>query len=154
MQQSFPIFRQHCKFLRGADVVEKPKLVLVFQVNCPGCFSYALPIASRLEEKIDVVCIATAFEDFELNTLENLNRLLERGETVGETKKHFAKFALTLKNVAFDELVPNDLSNLSEQVEKEFAALIKESPQYRAINPSVLMAAIAKVFEEHRIDRC
>jgi len=31
--------------------------------------------------------MATAFEDFDKNTLENLQLLLETGEVVGETKK-------------------------------------------------------------------
>ncbi len=79
------------------DVVIKPlNLMLVFQVNCPGCFSHALPLFNELateEEFSDVsfFALSTAFEDFELNTAENTLALLEHGTLVGETKKYMAK---------------------------------------------------------------
>jgi AhpC/TSA family len=65
-------------------------LVEVFQVNCPGCFLYALPQAIDLHHRyadngLAVLGIATAFEDFELNTLENLHKLINHGEVIGET---------------------------------------------------------------------
>jgi hypothetical protein len=65
-------------------------LVEVFQVNCPGCFLYALPQAVDLyrkysEQGLSVLGVATAFEDFDKNNLENLTRLAEHGEVVGET---------------------------------------------------------------------
>jgi len=65
-------------------------LVEVFQVNCPGCFLYALPQAADLHRKyaehgLTVLGVATAFEDFDKNNLENLTRLAENGEVVGET---------------------------------------------------------------------
>jgi thiol-disulfide isomerase/thioredoxin len=73
--------------LRGRVV-----LVEVFQVNCPGCFLYALPEAAELHRKykeagLTVLGVATAFEDFDKNTLENLCRLAERNEVIGETFK-------------------------------------------------------------------
>jgi hypothetical protein len=65
-------------------------LVEVFQVNCPGCFLYSLPQAIDLYQKyseqgLAVLGVATAFEDFDKNNLENLTRLAEHGEVVGET---------------------------------------------------------------------
>lgn len=65
-------------------------LVEVFQVNCPGCFLYALPQAIDLYRKysehgLAVLGVATAFEDFDKNNLKNLIRLAEHGEVVGET---------------------------------------------------------------------
>lgn len=65
-------------------------LVEVFQVNCPGCFLYAIPQAIDLYRKysehgLTVLGVATAFEDFDKNNLENLTRLAEQGEVVGET---------------------------------------------------------------------
>ncbi|MGJ0485898.1 MAG: TlpA family protein disulfide reductase [Methylomicrobium sp.] len=67
-------------------------LVEIFQVNCPGCFLYALPEAVELHRKykdsgLTVLGVATAFEDFDKNTLENLRRLAERNEVIGETFK-------------------------------------------------------------------
>lgn len=65
-------------------------LLEVFQVNCPGCFLYALPQALDLHQRysgkgLTVLGIATAFEDFDKNTLENLLRLVETQEVIGET---------------------------------------------------------------------
>ena len=67
-------------------------LVEVFQVNCPGCFLYALPEAAGIHERchdrgVTVIGVATAFEDFDKNTLDNLRRLSETGYVVGETKR-------------------------------------------------------------------
>ncbi|WP_394753085.1 TlpA disulfide reductase family protein [Crenothrix sp.] len=65
-------------------------LVEVFQVNCPGCFIYSLPQAVDLHQRyhnqgLKVLGVATAFEDYDKNTLENLQKLLLDGETVGAT---------------------------------------------------------------------
>ena len=65
-------------------------LVEVFQVNCPGCFLYALPQAIDLYQRysdhgLSVLGVATAFEDFDKNNLENLTHLIENGNVVGET---------------------------------------------------------------------
>ncbi len=67
-------------------------LIEVFQVNCPGCFLYALPMAIHLHETYQdnglmIIGLATAFEDYDKNTIENLRRLVEEGEVIGETRK-------------------------------------------------------------------
>ncbi len=73
---------------------EKDKIVLleVFQVNCPGCFVHAIPEAINIYNKykddgVRVLGLATAFEDFDKNTLDNLKMLVETGEVVGDTKE-------------------------------------------------------------------
>jgi len=78
---------------------EKDKIVLVevFQVNCPGCFMHAIPEAIEIynkykDEGVRVLGIATAFEDFDKNTLENLKMLVETGEVIGETKKALSQY--------------------------------------------------------------
>ena len=72
---------------------EKDHVVLleVFQVNCPGCFMHAIPEAIQIynkykDEGFRVLGLATAFEDFDKNTLDNLKMLAETGEVIGETK--------------------------------------------------------------------
>ena len=65
-------------------------LVEVFQVNCPGCFLYSIPevidIYRRYRDKgLAVLGLATAFEDFDKNNLDNLQKLVSTGEVVGET---------------------------------------------------------------------
>jgi len=78
---------------------EKDKIILVevFQVNCPGCFMHALPEAINIYNKykddgVRVLGIATAFEDFDKNTLENLKMLAETGEVIGETREALSMY--------------------------------------------------------------
>lgn len=78
---------------------EKDKIVVVevFQVNCPGCFMYGIPEAIELYKKyhsegVSVLGVATAFEDFDKNTLENLELLLKSGEVIGDTKQGLSQY--------------------------------------------------------------
>jgi hypothetical protein len=59
-------------------------------VNCPGCFLYGIPEANEVYNNTDksevrVLGVATAFEDYDKNTLDNLRLLLTKGEVIGET---------------------------------------------------------------------
>jgi len=90
------------KWVQGLPTnVDKQKdnvvLVEVFQVNCPGCFLYGIPQAIDIYQKyskegLTVVGVATAFEDFDKNTLENLELLLTKGEVIGETLKSLGQY--------------------------------------------------------------
>lgn len=78
---------------------EKDHIVLVevFQVNCPGCFLYGVPEAINIYNKyhsegVTVLGLATAFEDFDKNTIENLELLLKTGEVIGETKEGLSQY--------------------------------------------------------------
>jgi peroxiredoxin len=72
-------------------------LVEVFQVNCPGCFLYGIPEAINIYNKfkddgVKVWGVATAFEDFDKNTLDNLKLLLKSGVVIGDTKQGLAQY--------------------------------------------------------------
>ncbi len=72
-------------------------LVEVFQVNCPGCFIYGMPETIDIYKKhgekgLTVLGLATAFEDFDKNNLENLQKLLTTGEVVGETHRALSQY--------------------------------------------------------------
>jgi len=76
-------------------------LLLAFQVNCPGCFIHALPLASVLYDHysgddVTVLALSTVFEDFSLNTAAHTRQLLDEGRLVGETAKHFQSMGLDL----------------------------------------------------------
>ena len=78
---------------------EKDHIVVVevFQVNCPGCFLHGIPETIDVynkyrDEGVTVLGFATAFEDFDKNTLENLELLLKTGEVIGETKKALSQY--------------------------------------------------------------
>src|SRR5829696_9039514 len=72
-------------------------VVEVFQVNCPGCFLYGLPEAINLYRRhqgdpITIFGLATAFEDYDKNTLSNLKLLLSKGEVIGETLRALREY--------------------------------------------------------------
>ena len=104
-------------------------VVEVFQVNCPGCFMYGIPESIEIYNKyksegVSVLGMATAFEDFDKNTLENLHLLLETGETIGETKKMLQTDKIPYKipyPVAMDSLVKQS----GEVTKEKMDSLIK-----------------------------
>jgi len=112
-------------------------VVEVFQVNCPGCFMYGIPESIEIYNKyksdgVSVLGMATAFEDFDKNTLENLQLLLETGEVVGETKKMLQADKIPYKipyPVAMDSLVKQ-----SKEVTKEMmdSLIKKQIPDFDA----------------------
>ena len=104
-------------------------LVEVFQVNCPGCFMYGIPESIEIYDKyksegVSVLGMATAFEDFDKNTLENLQLLLETGEVIGETKKMLQADKIPYKipyPVAMDSLIKQS----GEVTKEKMDSLIK-----------------------------
>ena len=72
-------------------------VVEVFQVNCPGCFLYGLPQVIDLYRRhrgdpIIIFGLATAFEDYDKNTLANLRLLLSTREVIGETLRALREY--------------------------------------------------------------
>lgn len=86
---------QHGKVIHKTFSPKGLNVLFLFQVNCPGCFLYALPLFNRLYKKyatdVGFVAMSTAFEDFELNTENNTHLLQTEGKLVGETEKALAK---------------------------------------------------------------
>lgn len=80
--------------IKGDFGLKDLNLLLVFQVNCPGCFAHAFPLANNVYDKyqsksLNVLGLSTTFEDFEFNDQENTKLLIEEGTFVGETKRFF-----------------------------------------------------------------
>ena len=106
-------------------------LVEVFQVNCPGCFMYGIPEAIEIFNKyksknVSVLGVATAFEDFDKNTLKNLELLVETGKVVGETEKMLGQYGqlngdkITFKipyPIAMDSLIKQSDDVTKEQMD-------------------------------------
>ncbi|GAB4271758.1 MAG: hypothetical protein Kow0065_21240 [Methylomicrobium sp.] len=107
-------------------------LIEVFQINCPGCFLYGLPQAIEMHEKyrdqgLTVFGIATAFEDFDKNTLANLKRLVDTGEVIGETLRVLGHQDLLNDGklhyripfpLAMDRLIERQTGNGSDEVDE------------------------------------
>ena len=110
---------------------EKDHVVLleVFQVNCPGCFMNAIPEAISIynkykDEGIRVLGIATAFEDFDKNTLENLKMLAETGEVIGETKNALSMYGKLQDGNKLSYKIPfplgmDNLTKTTEEISQE-----------------------------------
>ncbi len=110
---------------------EKDHVVLVdvFQVNCPGCFMHAIPEAINIynkykDEGVRVLGIATAFEDFDKNTLENLKMLVETGEVIGETKNLLSTHGQLQEGSRLPYKIPfpigmDNLTKITEEINQE-----------------------------------
>ncbi len=104
---------------------EKDRIVLVevFQVNCPGCFMYGIPEAINIYKKyqndgVTVLGVATAFEDFDKNTLENLELLLKTGEVIGDTKDALSQYGkLDGKKLPYKIPFPVAMDSLIKEAE-------------------------------------
>lgn len=122
---------------------EKDHIVLVevFQVNCPGCFLYGIPEAINIYNKyhtegVTVLGVATAFEDFDKNTLENLELLLKTGQVIGDTKEALGQYGKLQDSklpykipfpVAMDSLI-KEAEPISESRIKDF--IYKQIPDF------------------------
>lgn len=107
------------ELLQGQFIINKVNIAFVFQVNCPGCFIYGIPIMNNLyrsfSDHVGFIGIATAFEDFEYNNEVNLKLLLDNGTLVGETKKYYtANYGVSnysdvpIFPTAFDSMVTSE----------------------------------------------
>jgi thiol-disulfide isomerase/thioredoxin len=124
-------------------------LVEVFQVNCPGCFMYGIPEAIEIFNKykskgVSVLGVATAFEDFDKNTLKNLKLLVETGKVVGETEKMLSQHGqldgdkITFKipyPIAMDSLIKQSDDVTKEQmdslIKKQIPDFDSQSENYK-----------------------
>ncbi len=100
---------------------------MVFQVNCPGCFIHGFPLLKEIQthyaDKLSCFALATAFEDFHLNTEENVKLMVNTGELVGETSK--AQEAGMLKWDTTDLSVPVLIDEVASQTELLHPAFIE-----------------------------
>lgn len=113
---------------------EEGKVILieVFQVNCPGCFIHGFPEVIEIynqyqSQPLVVWGLATAFEDFDKNNLENLKTLLRTGEVIGDTLEAMNRSALLNANrleypisfpVSWDQLKKNTEDVSAENIQK------------------------------------
>ena len=142
---------------------QKGKIVIVtvFQVNCPGCFSVGFPeILEALQKFSDEPVIfwglATAFEDFQLNNLENLKKLISHGEVVGETLYTLGSQGILENNrlsytipfpIAWDNIISADPSNASVEAEK---MIERDFPEFKKLPESSQKKIMEQVIDYYR----
>lgn len=131
-------------------------LVMVFQVNCPGCFVGGLPEVLAVHHKfqgqpLKIWGLATAFEDYRFNNLENLKKLAHTGEVVGETLACLQNSGM-LQNgrltfsipfpLAWDRLVKRQGGATPEEIE---AFLARDFPDYQDMPGHTLNAVKTQI---------
>lgn len=97
-------------------------LVEVLQVNCPGCFMYAIPDAIRIHQRygkkgVKVIGLATAFEDYDKNTVENLKLLIDKQQVIGETRIALAQSGQLLNGNTLPYRIPFPIA--ADSIKKE-----------------------------------
>ena len=110
------------EILQGDFELKKLNLLLVFQVNCPGCFSYALPVFNQLFNEfntceVSFLAISTAFEDFDKNTLNNTKELIKSGTLIGETKKFMKTQGLDILPYTLDFPIAMDKMSMDDTID-------------------------------------
>jgi thiol-disulfide isomerase/thioredoxin len=157
------------KWVQGIPIdIDKEKdnvvLVEVFQVNCPGCFLYGIPDAIDIYKKyrddgVKVIGLATAFEDYDKNTLENLELLLTTGEVIGETYSMLSQYGQLRENklpykipfpVAMDSL-KKESGSLSQSRVMDF--IEAQFPDFRSYNEQYKADLIERVKQYLRTKR-
>ena len=142
---------------------QKGKIIIVkvFQVNCPGCFSVGFPeILDALKKFSDKPVVfwglATAFEDFHLNNLENLKKLIRNGEVVGETLYTLGSKGELENNrlsytipfpVAWDNIIPTDPSNASVEASR---MIERDFPEFEKLPESSQRKIMEQVMSYYR----
>lgn len=144
------------KLLQGKFELRKVNVAFVFQVNCPGCFIYGIPIMNEvyrsLRDEAGFIGVATAFEDFQFNNEENLKLLLKNGKLVGETKKYYqanygvAEYPETLEfPTAFDQMTTSDQFVDSELIE-EMCNIVPDFPSFPDTEKEILRGRVKQYY--------
>jgi thiol-disulfide isomerase/thioredoxin len=157
------------------QLVGRVVLIEVFQVNCPGCFLYSLPQAIKLHQKnfdkgLVVLGIATAFEDFDKNTLKNLKLLTKQNKVIGETLRVLSEnnqlidqqlsfhipFPLAMDKITTDkkEITSEEVSLFIEQHSPKFInknKYEKKQIQQKVLNYLQSRLSIAETFKLYNL---
>ena len=121
--------------LKGSFSLSSLNVLFTFQVNCPGCFSHGFPLLeilrSRYGERVNFVALSTAFEDFELNTMDNTRLLVNDGVLVGETRKFFEQHGINLDVKLEYPVLMDKFSAPDEFLQPEVVeAICRTNPNY------------------------
>jgi hypothetical protein len=136
------------RVLQGSFDLRALNLLFVFQVNCPGCFIYGLPLVNKLHWKyrysgLNVLGLSTAFEDFEHNTAANTELLLTEMKLVGATRQALGEFYSQAIDfpIAVDQFTTGAALATSENIE----ALTETIPDFDRLPRSEQAAVRQKV---------
>lgn len=126
--------------LQGNFEKKKVNLAFVFQVNCPGCFAYGIPIVNELHNRyansVGFIGISTAFEDFEFNSEINTNKLLENGEIVGATKSYLESLNLDKypHRISFPTVFDGQMSPEEFLTDENILSICHTNPHFQSLS--------------------
>lgn len=115
-------------------------LMLVFQVNCPGCLIHAFPLLESIAQKysqLNVFALSTAFEDFALNTAENTHKLIKQGELTQASKRYYERLGQKRLPYAINTPVVMDTFMNDAQVNDICQMLIQQFEAAAPLSPQV-----------------
>lgn len=129
----------YSEILQGDFDLKKLNLLLLFQVNCPGCFSYALPVFNKLFSEfnscgVSFLAISTAFEDFDKNTLNNTKELIKNGTLIGETRKFMKTQGIDKLPYSLNFPIAMDKMNIDDTIDLNtiISTVCELNPNYDA----------------------
>ncbi|WP_415912112.1 hypothetical protein [Neptuniibacter sp. QD37_11] len=136
--------------IQGSVVLSERNLMLVFQVNCPGCLSRALPMLSKISEaneQLNCFALSTAFENFNLNNAKTTKALLEQGALTLHSKRYFAQIGQQKLPYKFDLPVVMDWFMPAESAAKLSGSIIDVFDEER------LSEAVKQAIKNHLSQR-
>ena len=138
--------------VQGEFILKDLNLMIVFQVNCPGCIASALPLIQNLYEnssdEIGIVGLSTAFQYYNYNNIEHTRRLLDYGYLVDHSlsfMKQHGHDTLPYK-ITFPILM--DAKMQPEQVEEVAQAILAQHEAYDELSDSEKEAAAIRIMSQ------
>lgn len=121
--------------LQGEFNPQRLNLLFVFQVNCPGCFWYGIPLVNKIllhyQGHMGILGLSTAFEDFEYNNVENTSLLIREKTMVGETKRALAQYGHEKYPESMDFPIAMDaLMDTSYPIDKAAAQIASKNHEF------------------------
>ena len=124
-------------------------LMIVFQVNCPGCIASAIPLVQNLydsaNEGLGIVGLSTAFQYYNYNNVENTKRLINEGHLVDHSlsfMKQHGHDKLPYK-ITFPILM--DAKMGSDRIEETAHAILEQHPSYDQLADGEKKAAAMRI---------
>lgn len=146
--------------IKLSEQIGKVVVIEVIQVNCAGCFSHGLPTAIGLSRKfpkdqVVVFGVGTAFEDFRVNTLENLKLLMSQNKVVGAPKEALGQLLLPGDMLPYKIEIPMamDYVEKREITEALIEKNLKANDLYEICSPAgkiLMKRRIIEALEENR----
>ncbi len=142
------------EMIQGKFSLKGLNFLLVFQVNCPGCLIYALPLMNRIHQDqrlshISLLALSTAFEDFEFNTREHTEALVHSNDLVGASKEMFQSNGYDKLPYSIDFPVAMDNVITSDKDFIEMAAELSGTEVFQSVDSEQITQYLRQIQSVH-----